>query len=335
MAREDLNNYKKAAIIIVSLGIDLAVQIFKYLDERDVEIISKEIAKLGTIDKEEMTGVIKEFHNMLLSAESEAGGIGYLKEILSRSLGPHKTMEIIGRLSEIRPFSYFENTSSSQIAEILSKEDPQIIALVFSYLPSAQAGEVFSLLPEDLRQKVSMKMVSLANVHREAIDSAHNALEKVVSTKEGGVTEKVSFEGMGIKTLASILNTVPQQVEKDTLEQIKRVDEETADKVRNNMFIFEDLITLEDVALQKALRQVDMRDLTFSLKVADEKLKDKIFKNLSERVRDACKEELSYLGPVRVSQVEEAQHKLIDAVRKLEAAGEIVIPRKGKEEEYV
>ncbi len=335
MALEGMDNYKKIAILIVSLGIDVAVEIFKYLDEREIEIISKEIAKLGRIDRQELNEVIRDFHNRLLSEASVEGGVEYLREVLQRAVGPYKTMEIVRRLSEGRPFSYLENATGAQIAEMLTGEDPQVIALVLSYLSPSQSAEVFANLPDQLRKEVSLRLVSLKDVHREAIGNVNKALEKVVASKEAALSERVSFAGSGVRTLANILNAAPQQVEKDVMEHIRGVNSELAEEVRKNMFLFEDLVTLDDIALQKVLRQVDMRDLTLSLKIADEKLKDKIFGNLSERVRDICKEELQYLGPVRLRQVEEAQQKIINIVRKLEAAGEIIVPRRGEEEEFV
>ncbi|MBD3246347.1 MAG: flagellar motor switch protein FliG [Candidatus Omnitrophica bacterium] len=330
-----MDNYKKIAILIVTLGIDLAVEIFKFLDERQIEIISKEIAQLEQMDKEEAAEVIREFHAMLLAEASEAGGVDYLKKVLEKTVGPHKTMGIIRRLSDIRPFSYLENTPTNQIAEIVAKEDPQIIALVLSYIPGNRSAEVFSLLPEKLQQEVSLRMISLKDMHREAIDTVHKALEKMVTTKKQGLSEKVSFEGTGVKTLAGILNAVPRQVEKGVLEHLQTVNAEVAEEVRANMFLFEDVSLLEDTALQKVLRQVDMSDLTVALKGAEGKVKKKIMNNLSERVRETTAEELEYMGPVRVRQVEEAQQKVIDAVKKMENAGEIVVPRKGEKEEFV
>jgi len=335
MAVAEMDNYRKIAVLIVALGIEVSVKIFKHLSEREVEILSKEIAKLGKLEREEIDEVLEEFHQKLLEEASAQGGVEYLKKVLEKSLGPHKTMGIIRRLSEVRPFAYFENSSSTQISDIISAEDPQIVALVLSYLGASQAAEVFAHLPEDLRKEVAMRMVSLSDVHREAIDNAHKALEKMVVTKGQGYSEMVSFAGEGVKNLANILNATSQQIEKKTMDDLKGLNPELAEEVRKNMFLFEDLALLDDVALQKLLRQVDMRDLTMSMKTADEKLKNKVFGNLSERVREITMEEIKYLGPVRLRQVEEAQQKVIAIVRKLGEAGEIVIPRRGEEEEFV
>ena len=331
----DVDNYKKVAILLVSLGIEVSVEIFKHLDEWEIELISKEIARLGELEQEQIDEVIKDFHQRLLSAASTEGGLQYLKEVLERAIGPAKAMGIIRHLHQVRPFSYLESVSGAQIAEIVSGEDPQIIALVLSYLPSNHAAEAFAHLPEKLRQEVAGRMVLLQDVHREAIENVHKALERVVSDRERRMSEKVSFAGEGVRTLANILNAAPQQVEKNVMEHLKTVDQELAEEVRTNMFLFEDLVKFDDVSMQKILRQVDMRDLTLALKLADESLKQKIFSNLSERVRETCQEELSYLGPVRLRHVEEAQQKVIATVRRLEAAGEIEIPHKGQEEKFV
>ncbi|MCM8823874.1 MAG: flagellar motor switch protein FliG [Candidatus Omnitrophica bacterium] len=330
-----IDNYKKVAILLVALGIDVAAQVFKYLDEREIELISKEIAHLETVDKILLNEIILEFYEKLLSLASAEGGMEYLKEVLERALGPSKTMGIIRHLSDVQPFSFLENASASQIADFLSAEDPQVIALVLSYLTPTQASAVFSQFTEELRKQIAVKMVSLKEVHREVIDNTHRALERVMASKEKSVSQIISFEGTGIKNLANILNAAPHQIEKGVLDHLKSVDSELAEEVRKNMFLFEDLVSLDDVSLQKVLRQVDMRDLTLALKMSEEKLKEKIFNNLSERVREICKEELQYLGPVRLRQVEEAQQKIINIVRKLEATGEVVIPRKGEEEEFV
>lgn len=335
MVAAENDSLRKIAILMVALGIEVSAKVFNHLNEREIELVSKEIAKLGKLSREEINEVILEVHQKVLEDTSVEGGVEYLKGVLEKSVGAHKTMGIIRRLSEVRPFSYFENTSGTQIADLICNEAPQIIALVLSYLPAAQAAEVFAQLPEQQRQEVALNLVSLKNVHREAIDNAHKALEKLVVNKGQQVSELVSFEGEGVKNLANILNATAQQIEKKVMEDLKTANPELADQVRKHMFLFEDLVILDDVSLQKVLRQVDMRDLTLSLKMADEKLKNKVFNNLSERVRDITMEEIKFLGPVRLRQAEEAQQKVISVVRKLGEAGEIMIPRRGEQEEFV
>ncbi len=335
MVAAESDSLRKIAILMVALGIEVSAKVFNHLNEREIELISKEIAKLGKLSREEINEVIAEIHEKLLEDTSVEGGVEYLKGVLEKSVGAHKTMGIIRRLSEVRPFSYFENASGTQIADLICSEAPQIIALVLSYLPAAQSAEVFAQLPEQQRQEVALNLVSLKNVHREAIDNAHKALEKLVVNKGQQFSELVSFEGEGVKNLANILNATAQQIEKKVMEDLKTANPELADQVRKHMFLFEDLVILDDVSLQKVLRQVDMRDLTLSLKMADEKLKNKVFNNLSERVRDITMEEIKFLGPVRLRQAEEAQQKVISVVRKLGEAGEIMIPRRGEQEEFV
>lgn len=333
----ELTNKQKVAILLVYLGVDISSRILKYLEEEQIEEICREISRLGQVKPETVDEVIREFHQLMLSGISAKGGMSFLKEVLEKSLGASRALAIINRLTEVQPFSYLKDVSAARLAGILSQEHPQTIAIVLSYMPPAGAAAVLSQLPERLKFDVALRIATgIKDVQIEAINDVDKALKAAIVSQQYQTWEAVSgTEESGTKILAEILNKSETKTEKEILEKLQKINAGLAEQVREQMFVFEDIISLDDRSLQKVIRQIDSKDLSLALKLADEPLKEKIFKNMSERAREILKEEIEYLGPVRIRQAEEAQQKILEIIRQLEQTGEIILPKRGVEERFV
>jgi flagellar motor switch protein FliG len=331
-----LTNRQKASILLIFLGPEIACEILKHLEEHQIEELSMEIAKLGPVKPEVVNEAINEFHEFLLNVTSSRGGMSFLKEILLNTLGPTRAMAIINRLSEVQPFRYLKDVSGDRLANILAKENPQTVAIILSYISPAQAAGVFAKLPEETKMNVAMRIASAKYVQDDAIKEINRALEKVVvSQSYQAVPNPFAGQSSGTKVLAEILNRVDHTTESSVLSGLQNINTTVADDVKKQMFLFSDLIILDDRSVQRLIREVDSKVLTLALKISDDSVKMKIFKNMSERARDLLKEEMSYLGPVRIKQVEEAQQNILEVIRRLEQAGEVTIPKRGEEEKMV
>jgi flagellar motor switch protein FliG len=290
---------------------------------------------LGTIDNETIDTVIKEFYELMLNETGARGGMGYLKEVLALTLGPSRAMAILTRLSELQPFTYLKEFPGNQLASILAKENPQTIAVVLSHLSPVQSAAVLSQLSNEAKIEVSMRIANAKYFEAEAVQDVNKALEKMVVSRKLEATGSFSLEQTGTKSLAEMLNRSDHETQKLIFENLQKYNAAVSDEVRKQMFLFEDIAGLEDKSVQRILREVDSKDLTLALKLADDKLKEKVFNNMSERAREILKEEMGYLGPVRIRQVEDAQQKILETLRRLQFVGEVVIPMRGVEEKFV
>ncbi len=328
----DIPGRRKAAILLVILGPEKAAQVLKHLDDADVEMLTIEIANLGQVSEEEKKVVLQEFSNILKARQMLAtGGIEYAKKVLERAFGPEKAMKIIERLVsnlQVKPFEFVRKTDPLQLVNFLQNEHPQVIALVLSYLEPAMASQVLGALPEDLQVEVVKRIALLERTSPEIVREIEKSLERKLS---GVVSQQFSKVG-GVDTAAEIMNNIDRQTEKTIMERLSQETPELAEEIRRRMFVFEDILKLDDRSIQLVLREVDTRDLAVALKGASEEVKEKIFKNMSKRAAQLLKDELEFMGPVRVKDVEEAQQKIINVIRRLEEAGEIVIARGGGEE---
>jgi len=331
-----LNNRQKAAILLIFLGPEIACEILKHLEEHQVEEVSMEIARLGPVKPEIVNEAINEFHEFLLNVTSSRGGMSFLKEVLLTTLGPTRAMAVINRLSDVHPFRYLKDVSGDRLANILAKENPQTIAIILSYISPAQAAAVFAKLPDDTKTNVALRIASAKYVQDDAIKEINRALEKVVVSQSfQAVPSPFAGQSSGTKVLAEILNRVDHSTESTVLAGLEKNSTTVADDVKKQMFLFADLVILDDRSVQRLIREVDSKQLTLALKMSEDSVKMKVFKNMSERARDLLKEEMSYLGPVRIKQVEEAQQTILEVIRRLEQAGEITIPKRGEEEKLV
>ncbi len=328
----DIPGRRKAAILLVVLGPERAAEVLKHLDDADIEMLTVEIANLGQVPEEEKRTVLQEFSNILKARQMLAtGGIEYAKKVLEKAFGPERAMKIIERLVsnlQVKPFEFVRKTDPIQLVNFLQSEHPQVIALVLSYLEPTMASQVLGALPEDLQVEVVKRVALLERTSPEIVREIEKSLERKLS---GVVSQQFSKVG-GVDTAAEIMNNIDRQTEKTIMERLSQETPELAEEIRRKMFVFEDILKLDDRSIQLVLREVDTRDLAVALKGASEEVKEKIFKNMSKRAAQLLKDELEFMGPVRVKDVEDAQQKIINIIRRLEEAGEIVIARGGGEE---
>ncbi|MCD6267626.1 MAG: flagellar motor switch protein FliG [Thermotogaceae bacterium] len=330
--KKELTGRRKAAILLVILGPDKAAQVLKHLDDETVEQLTIEIANVGSISDEERRTVLQEFQNIMRAKEMIAkGGLEYAKEVLERAFGPEKAAKIIERLIsslQVRPFDFIKTADPVQIVNFLQNEHPQTVALVLSYLEPDLAAQVLGSLPEDLQVEVLKRIALLERASPDIVREIERNLEKKLSGFVGQSFSKIG----GIDTAAEIMNNVDRTTERSIMEKLAADNPELAEEIRRRMFVFEDILKLDDRSVQLVLREVDTKDLAVALKGASDELKEKIFRNMSKRAAQLLKDEMEYMGPVRVKDVEEAQQKIISVIRRLEEAGEIVIARGGGEE---
>jgi flagellar motor switch protein FliG len=327
-----LTGRRKAAILLVTMGPEKAARVLKNLEESEVEMMTIEIANLGKVTNEERKTVLEEFQNLTKAREMIiSGGIEYAKEMLIKAFGPEKAMQIIERLVSnlsVKPFEFMRNADVVQIVNFLQSEHPQTIALVLSFLEPRIAAQVLGALPENLQIEVIKRISLLERASPDVVKEVEKLLEKKFA---GVATQTLSAVG-GLDTAAELMNNLDRSTEKNIMERLTYESPELAEEIRRRMFVFEDILKLDDRSVQLVLREVNTQDLAVALKGASEELKQKIFNNMSKRAQQLLKDEIEFMGPVRVKDVEEAQQKIINIIRRLEEAGEIVIARGGGEE---
>jgi len=330
--RKGLTGRQKAAILLLSLGPELSASILKRLSESEIEDITLEIAAMEKVAPEIREEVINEFYHMAVAQlYITQGGVEYAKQLLEKALGPHKAHEIISKLSaslEVTPFESLRRADPLQILNFIQGEHPQTIALVLSYLRPEQSAVILGNLPESVRGEVAVRLALMDRASPEVVREIESILERKISTFLGQDLTRVA----GKRKLIEILNKSDRGTEKSILEAIEEKDPDLAEQIRSEMFVFEDIILLDDRAIQLVLRQVDNKDLALALKGASEEVREKIFKNMSQRAAQMLKEDMEYMGPVLARHVNEAQQKIVNVIRRLEEAGEIVISRGGEEE---
>lgn len=323
---------EKAAMLLISLGPEKSAQVFKHLKEEEIEQLTLEIANIRTVTPEEKEKVLEEFYQICLAQQYIAeGGISYAREILEKALGSQKALEIINKLTvslQVRPFDFVRKADPSQLLNFIQKEHPQTIALVLSYLKPQQAAVVLSALPQDKQADVARRIATMDRTSPEVLKEVERILEKNLSTL---VTEDYTITG-GIQAIVDILNSVDRGTEKFIMETLEIEDTELAEEIKKRMFVFEDILTLDNRSIQRFLREVDNSQIALALKGATEEVQKVIFANMSKRMAEMIKEDIEYMGPVRLKDVEEAQQKIVNIIRKLEDAGEIVISRGGGDE---
>lgn len=327
---------QKVALLMIALDIETASEVFKYLDPAEVETISAEITKVKNIPASTVNSVMEEFYNMVTAREYVLeGGIEYAQAVLEKSFGTSKANEIIEKvrdLTTLRGFDVLKKADSTQLVNFLNKEHPQTIALILSNLDPAQTAAALKELPEALRSDVVYRIATLGKVSPQTLKQ----VEKVVDELAGFTMSQALSQIGGTKSLATILNRTNITLSKEILDRLSQKDADVATEVKRLMFLFEDIVQFQDKDMQKILRVIDRKDLALALKIAEEKLKNKIFSNMSERAADLLKEELQYMGMVKLKEVESAQAKIIDAIKTLEESGEISLNIRGsKDDVYV
>ncbi len=323
---------QKAAILLITLGPEKSAQIFKHLKEEDIEQLTLEIANMRTVTPEEKEDVLKEFYQICLAQEYiSEGGISYAKDILERALGGQKALDVINRLTaslQVRPFDFVRKSDPAQLLNFIQGEHPQTIALILAYLKPQQAAAIVSSLPQDKQADVARRIAIMDRTSPEIIKEIERVLERKLSSM---VTQDYTIAG-GITSIVEILNSVDRGTEKFIMETLEVQDTDLAEQIRKRMFVFDDIITLDNRSIQRVTREVENNDWSLALKNANEEVQKAIFSNMSKRLAEMIKEDMDYMGPVRLRDVEEAQQKIVNIIRKLEDAGEIVISRGGGDE---
>lgn len=335
MTASDLNGKQKAAVLLMSLDVDVAAKVFKELDMKEVEQIAVEITSLKDLPPSVVEDVISEFYQLMTAQTYMVeGGIEYAQMLLEKSWGYEQAKEIIEKirvLTTVRGFNILKKADPQQLASFLSKEHPQTIALILSHLPPDQSAEVLNEFPDQLRGESVMRIAKLGKVSPQLVTQVEHVVDQIA---ESTLSQDLATAG-GAKLVANILNKSNNASAKSILESIDDKDSNLAIEIKRLMFLFEDIVTIDDKGIQRILRDVDKRDLALALKVGDDKIKNKIFKNMSERAASVVKEELEFMGPVKLKEVESAQMRIVDVVKRLEEEEEIVVGGRGKEDIFV
>jgi flagellar motor switch protein FliG len=328
----DITGIQKAAILLISLGPERSASIFKHLKEEEIETMTLEIANTRSISPATKDQVMDEFYEICLAQQYIAeGGISYAKELLEKALGVEKARDVIGKLTaslQVRPFEFVRKTDATQLLNFIQDEHPQTIALILSYLSPQQASTIISSLAPDKQADVAKRIAQMDRTSPDVIKEVERVLERKLASL---VNQDYTIVG-GVDSIVEILNTVDRGTEKHIMETLEIEEPELADEIRRKMFVFEDILSLDDKSIQRVLREVDNNELAVALKGSNEEVQNVIFNNLSKRLASMIREDMEYMGPVRLKDVEEAQQKIVNIIRKLEDSSEIIISRGGGDE---
>ena len=332
MAKKQLTGIQKSALLFITLGPEASADILKRLPENEIQKITYEIANISTVTSEQRHSILQEFLEMNKAKDYLLeGGLDYAKELLSKALGPQRAGEILNKVAEAsqlnRPFAIARKADAQQILNIINYEHPQTIALILCYLQVEKAAQIISELPEEIQSEVALRIATMNTTSPDVI----REIEKVLDDKLSTIVKTETTVLGGIDTLVGILNQVDRTTEKNITESLQEQDYELAEKIKSCMFVFEDIITLDDVAIQRILRDVETKELALALKGASEEVANAIYKNQSKRAAASLKEDIEYLGPVRLTDVEKAQQQIVAVIRRLEDAQEIIISRGGED----
>jgi flagellar motor switch protein FliG len=331
----ELSGVKKAAILLLTLPQSEAAEVLKRLAPDMVEEVSREIASMGEIAQDTRRNVFSEFYNVALAnTYASEGGLEYAKQLLTKSLSESEAARVIKQVTQqvqTTPFSFLQKAESENLLTFIQDEHPQTIALILAHLPPQKASEILVGLPSQKQIEVVKRVANMEQTNPEVIKEVERGLEHRLSDIVSQTFEKAG----GVDSVAEILNLADRSTEKGIMEGLEAEDPDLVEQIRRLMFVFEDILLVNDKGIQSVLKEVDNEELSLALKTASQELKDKIFKNMSERAAQLIAEDMQYMGPVRVSDVEAAQQKIVDIVRRLEDAGEIVIAGRGGEKEMV
>lgn len=324
-----LTGRQKAAILLITLGPETSAEVFKHLREEEIEQLTLEIANVRKVDAAEKEAIMEEFYQICVAQEYlTQGGIEYAKDILEKALGSEKAIDILNKLTaslQVRPFDFARKADPSQILNFIQNENSQTIALVLSYLQSEQASVILSALPQEKQAEVAKRIAMMDSTSPEVISQVERVLEQKLSAT---VTQDYTTAG-GIEAIVQILNGVDRGTERTILDSLEIQDPELAEEIKKRMFVFEDIVTIDNRSIQRIIRDIENTDLQLALKVASEEVRDAIFRNMSKRMAETFREEMEFMGPVRLRDVEEAQTRIVATIRRLEEAGEIIIARGG------
>lgn len=332
MAKEKLTGIQKSALLFITLGPEASANILKRLPESEIQKITYEIANISSVTSEQRHKILEEFLEMNKAKDYLVeGGIDYARELLSKALGPQRASEILSKIAEAsqinRPFAIARKADAQQLLNVINYEHPQTIALILCYLQADKAAQIISELPEEIQSEVALRIATMNTTSPAVIKE----IEKVLDEKLSTIVRTETTTLGGIDTLVGILNQVDRTTEKHITESLEEENYELAEKIKSSMFVFEDIITLDDVAIQRILREVENKELALALKGASEEVAEVIYRNQSKRAAASLKEDIEYLGPVRLTDVEKAQQQIVAIIRRLDDAQEIVISRGGED----
>lgn len=332
---EALSGLRKTAILMVSLDKTSSASILRELDPDSIESITREVANLRSIDEPLRQKVIQEFHNLALARTyTEAGGLNYAKMLLSQSLSKDEADRIMRQIEHqfyAKPFTFLHKAETENLLTFIQDEHPQTIALILAHLTAGKASEILGGLPPEKQIEVVSRISRMEQTSPEVIKEVEKGLEHRLS---GLMTDRLQRVG-GVESVAEILNLTDRSTEKGILEALGEDDPDLVAQIRRLMFVFEDILLVNDKGIQSVLKEIETSDLVLALRTATDELKQKIFSNMSERAAQMIKEEMEYMGPVRLSDVEMAQQRIVDVVRRLEDSGEIIISGRGGEKELI
>ncbi len=326
---KDLTGKQKAAILLISLGPDVSASVYKHLSEEEIEKLTLEISGVKKVETEAKEGILEEFHNIAIAQDYiSQGGIGYAKTVLEKALGADQASAIINRLTsslQVKPFDFARRADAAQILNFIQNEHPQTIALILSYLDPQQAGQILSELPQEVQADIARRIAIMDGTSPEVISEVEAILERKLSAT---VTQDYTQTG-GVEAVVEVLNGVDRSTEKTILDALEIQDPELAEEIKKRMFVFEDIVTLDGRSIQRVIRDCENEDLLLALKVSSDEVKEVVFRNMSNRMVETLKEEMEFMGPVRLRDVEEAQSRIVAVIRRLEDSGEIIIARGG------
>jgi len=332
---QEIGGLRKAAILLVSLGEERASKVLSKLDSEMIELITTEVAQVETVEDHDQESVIKEFYQLSLARKYyETGGITFARQLLQKSLPEEQANEILESVEQsirMTPFNFLRKTEANNILTFIQDEHPQTIALIMAHLKPEQAAEVLSGLAAPKQVDVIRRLSHMTDTSPEVIREVEAGLEGKLAQLVGQKLERAG----GIEASAEILNFADRATEKGILEAMEQDDPDLVENIRRLMFVFEDILLVDDRGVQKVLQEVDHDTLAMALKSATDEVRDKVFRNLSERARVVIQENMEYMGPVRLTEVEAAQQKIVDMIRRMEDAGEIIIQGRGGEEEVI
>ncbi|MBI4578009.1 MAG: flagellar motor switch protein FliG [Planctomycetes bacterium] len=335
MDTRSMSGVRKTAIFLLSLEQDVAAQVMKEMDKGTVEQVSLEIARIDRVTNEEREAVLEEFYNLNMAQTFLLeGGVGYARGLLSKALSPDEAAGILQTLDKsfkAQPFHFLSRVGAENIRTFIQDELPQTIGLVLAHLSPEQASEILSGLKPEKQLQVIKRLATMENTSPEVVDQVEASLESRLSML---VTQDLKEIG-GVKTVAELLNVIDRATEKSILENLEEEDPELVDQIKRLMFVFEDILLVNDKGIQNVLKEVDNEELALALKTASDELKEKIFKNMSERASELIREEMEYMGPVRIADVEAAQQTIVDVVRRLEESGDVIIQGRSGESEVI
>ncbi len=329
---DKMSGLQKAAVLLIALGPEKSASIFRYLKEDEIEELTLEIANTRSIAPQLKDDIINEFYQVCLAQQYiSEGGIGYAKDLLDKALGEERAQQVITKLTaslQVRPFEFVRKTDASQVLNFIQDEHPQTIAMILSYLSPNQASMIIGSLDPEKQADVAKRIAMMDRTSPDVIKEVESVLERKLASL---ANQDYTIVG-GVDAIVNILNTVDRSTEKHIMETLEVEELELADEIRKKMFVFEDILLLDDRAIQRVLRDVENSDLAIALKGSNDEVKGAILKNLSKRLAAMIEEDMEFMGPVRMKDVEEAQQKIVAVIRKLEDSAEIVISRGGGDE---